>query len=370
VTADLYDSETGTFRPAGSIETASVDCPSVTLLNNGKVLIVFGAWWPGPKALGIPALLYDPVEQQFSASGVSTIGIVEDEACPTATLLADGNVLVTWQNPAAELYQPDTNSFVPVGKMIVPSEYWAYTAVPLATGNVLIAGGEDDWANTSAELYNPFIRLFTATGYLPHARAVPTATLLPDAKVLMAGGYADTGPTSIPPWTPFTLNTAVIYDPGDGTFSSTGEMVASRAGHTATLLMDGRVLLAGGYTGRYTFSTTSTAELYVPSVLSPTPVANRLLFDRSVVGPGSSYSVNIAGSNLSPQTFFDVRFIGPGTNESAVVLNWQRGLAASHEVTAGVASGDWRITGVRAHEIDTDHTGSFFPVTASITVSP
>ena len=147
-------------------------------------------------------------------------------------------------------------------------------------------------------------------------------------------------------------------------------MVASRADHTATLLLDGRVLLAGGYTGSYPFSTNSSAELYVPSVLSPTPVAKTLLFDRSVVGPGSSYSVNIAGSNLSPQTFFDLRFIGPGTSESAVVLNWQRGLAASHDVTAGIASGNWTITGVRAHEIETDHTGSFFPVSATITVSP
>jgi hypothetical protein len=87
------------------------------------------------------------------------------------------------------------------------------------------------------------------------------------------------------------------------------------------------------------------------------------------VALGSSYSVNIAGSNLSAQTFFDVRFIGPGTNESAVVLNWQSGLAASHEVTSGTASGNWKITGIRAHEIETDHTGIFFPVSASITVS-
>jgi len=129
-------------------------------------------------------------------------------------------------------------------------------------------------------------------------------------------------------------------------------------------------LLAGGHTGSYPYIPDSSAELFIPSVLSPTPVAKTFLFDRSVVGPGSSYSVNIAGSNLSPQTFFDVRFIGPGTNESAVVLNWQRALAASHEVTAGIASGNWRITGVRAHEIETDHTGSFFPVSASITVSP
>ena len=45
-----------------------------------------------------------------------------------------------------------------------------------------------------------------------------------------------------------------------------------------------------------------------------------------------------------------------------VVLNWQRGLAASHDVPIGTASGVWTITGVRAHSIDTDHTGDFLPV--------
>jgi hypothetical protein len=364
VTAVLYDSETGTLRPAGSIETASFDCPSATLLNNGKVLFVFGAYWPGPKALGVPALLYDPVEQQFTAAGVSTIGIVEEEACPTATLLADGNVLVTWQNPVAELFQPDNNSFVPVATMIVPTEYWAYTAILLTTGNVLIAGGEDDWANTSAELYDPSVPTFRATGYLKHARALPTATLLPDGKVLMAGGYA------YPAYTLITLNTAEIYDSGDGTFSSTVEMVAARAGHTATLLSDGRVLLTGGYTGNQPFSANSSAELYVPAVLSPAQVVTSIQFDRTSVIPGTSYSFNVSGSNLAAQTFFDVRYSAPGAKEFAVVLNWQRGITAGHEVPTGTASGIWTINGVRAHQIETDHTGNFVPVSATIAVSP
>jgi hypothetical protein len=366
VAVDLYDSETGTFRQAGSIESASAGCPSATLLNSGKVLIVFGANWPGPKALGIPALLYDPVEQQFTAAGVSTIGIVEDSACPTATLLADGNVLVTWQNPAAELFQPDNNSFVPVATMIVPAEYWAYTAILLPTGNVLIAGGEDDWANTSAELYDPSVPTFRATGYLKHARAVPTATLLPDGKVLMAGGYFY--PASA--YTLISLNTAEIYDSGDGAFNSTGEMVAARAGHTATLLMDGTVLLAGGNTGSQPFSANSSAELYVPAVLSPAQVVTSIQFDRTSVVPGTSYSFNVSGSNLAPQTLFDVRYFAPGAKESAVVLNWQTGTTAIHEVPTGTASGIWTINGVRAHQIETDHTGNFAPVSAAIAVSP
>jgi hypothetical protein len=80
--------------------------------------------------------------------------------------------------------------------------------------------------------------------------------------------------------------------------------------------------------------------------------------DRTSVKAGASFSASISGSNLTGQTYFDVRLTSPGGNAD-VVLNWQ-----------SAASGIWTITGVRPHEIETDHTGSFFPVSATVTVSP
>jgi hypothetical protein len=133
--------------------------------------------------------------------------------------------------------------------------------------------------------------------------------------------------------------------------------------------MDGRVLLAGGYTAYPASPNSESAELYVPSVLVPAQVVTALQFDQTSVAAGASYSINVSGSNLTAQTFFDVRFTVPGSDASDVVLNWQRGLAASHGVSAGTAVGIWTITGVRPHQIDTDHTGSFIPVSATITVS-
>src|SRR5438093_1327530 len=77
------------------------------------------------------------------------------------------------------------------------------------------------------------------TGNLNTARAGHTATLLPSGKVLVAGGYNNDD---------FSVEeaSAELYDPTTGKWSITGSLHTRRHGHTATLLPDGRVLVAGG----------------------------------------------------------------------------------------------------------------------------
>ena len=133
----------------------------------------------------------------------------------------------------------------------------AHTATLLASGQVLVVGGEDSGNNflTSAELYNPVSGKWTVTGSTATPRLDHTATLLPNGEVLVAGGYLGVDQQYAPIYTA----TAELYDPSQGTWKPTGSMTVPRALHGATLLPNGQLLVAGG-----TNATTS-AELYDPS---------------------------------------------------------------------------------------------------------
>jgi Kelch motif/Galactose oxidase, central domain len=89
------------------------------------------------------------------------------------------------------------------------------------------------------------------------ARASQSSTLLPNGKVLIAGGFSGSGGESEP------YRTTELYDPRSGTFESGADMTIGRSGHTATLLKDGKVLIVGGWTGRYDIR--RSAELYDPA---------------------------------------------------------------------------------------------------------
>ncbi len=94
---------------------------------------------------------------------------------------------------------------------------------------------------------------WSATGGMTEARSGQTATLLPDGRVLVAGGRIGSNPG-------LSANSAELYDPGSGTWSATGSMHDGRDSHTATLLQNGTVLVAGGMENQL-----ATAELYDPS---------------------------------------------------------------------------------------------------------
>ena len=128
----------------------------------------------------------------------------------------------------------------------------AHTATLLPDGKVLVAGGFTGGGSlASAEVFDPVTSTFAPAGNLNATRAGHTATLLPNGKVLIAGGYNGS-----------YLASAELYDPAAHTFMPTGRMVTARSGHVATLLNNGKVLLAGGVGAGWTFL--ADAELYDP----------------------------------------------------------------------------------------------------------
>ena len=133
-------------------------------------------------------------------------------------------------------------------------------AIRLRDGRVLICGGtatgEVGGVLSSAELFDPAAQSFTPTGSMTVARAGQTISMLRDGRVLLTGGVQNAGFRS-------ELSSAEIYDPGAGTFSATGSMTVPREGHTATMLRDGRVLVAGGSDNG--IHTLDSAEIYDPS---------------------------------------------------------------------------------------------------------
>src|SRR5271156_2538651 len=107
------------------------------------------------------------------------------------------------------------------------------------------------------------------TVHMQMARASHSSTLLPDGKVLIAGGFGGSGTESNP------YKSAEIYDPRTGSFQPAGSMSIGRSGHTATLLKNGKLLIAGGWTGRYNLR--RSAELYDPATGVFTPTGDMVI---------------------------------------------------------------------------------------------
>jgi N-acetylneuraminic acid mutarotase len=189
----------------------------------------------------------------------------------TATVLQSGQMLVTGgitgccgPFATAEFYDPASNAWTSAGSMSSPR--YQHTASLLGNGKVLVVGGNDGDTCTcttfvsSVDLYNPTTNSFIATSALLTARYAHTATVLANGKMLVAGGFG--GPTSTIQSGGAALAAAELYDPTTGTWTATGSMNNARMNHTATLLPSGRVLVAGGSTGT---ATTASAEVYDPT---------------------------------------------------------------------------------------------------------
>jgi hypothetical protein len=216
----------------------------------------------GLLAVGLAAGPAVPAAAQPSGTWAKTGSMTTPRLEQTTTLLQNGQVLVVGGSGAsAELYSPATGTWTATGSM--STARIGYTATLLQNGQVLVAGGAELANQTvtlsSAELYSPATGTWSATGSMATARSDHTATLLQNGQVLVAGGQGTCVNVSCP-----ALSSAELYNPATGTWAPTGSMGVAREGHTATLLPNGQVLAAGGESGS-TANAGSTAELYTPA---------------------------------------------------------------------------------------------------------
>jgi hypothetical protein len=229
---------------------------TATLLRDGKVLIAGGM--RRNQDFYKSAELYDPATGKFQPTGEMQerrVGHIAVLLPSEKVLIAGGWISIRDATDSAELYDPATGKFTVISRMTARRAHPSATL--LANGNVLIAGGDDhdsaDGAVSSAEIFHADTQSFTPTGSLRRAREGQTATLLNDGRVLMAGG----GRAGL-------IAIAELYDPKTGTFSETGSLITPRHKHTAGVLPDGRVLIAGGSDERDWSGNLSSAEIYDP----------------------------------------------------------------------------------------------------------
>ena len=230
------------FRPAGETTWAASDVVAAGL-RDGRVLVIHG---PG-------AQIYDPVRNTYTHTGPA-VGLPDSlQHARTATTLRDGRVLLTAGDGSAWTYEPASGSFLEASRMLLARSF-GYSATRLPDGRVLFVGGvgppPDPGGSygatiAAAELFDPRVSEFVLTGSLREDRVGHAAVLLLDGRVLIAGGSYQR-PTGLDSFSSRRLDSAEAFDPASDSFLLAGSMSRNRDGLTLTRLLDGRVLVAGG----------------------------------------------------------------------------------------------------------------------------
>jgi N-acetylneuraminic acid mutarotase len=255
--AEIYDPSTGNWRLVTSNMSTARREHTATLLPDGRVLVAGGHNIDEPDVLVVGALvdqalnsveIFDPVSETWQ----SVPSLNASRYGHTATRLNDGRVLVTGgRRPSggleifastaqAEVFNPATGAWTVLPAMTGARD--SHRAVLLPNGKVLVAGGQSVVGDSpgvpsaSAELFDPATNTWATTGAMTAARSHLSLNVLPDGRVLAVGGYGSSA-------------SAEAYNTTTGTWSAVASPASGHVEHISVLLPNGRVLVAGGGTG-------------------------------------------------------------------------------------------------------------------------
>jgi N-acetylneuraminic acid mutarotase len=221
---DLWDPDSGTWTSAAPMLTARTTFAGVPL-PSGDMIVAGGC-------------------AETNCTQMNDAGFCEAQLCTQTTNLA-------------ERYSFAQGLWVAAGTLSSPR--FASMGVPIGNGNALVAGGCDVGGCTaSTEQWSAAANTWSEQAPLPVPRGFGTATVLADGRVLVVGGCADPACATV-------LGDATVYDPVANTWTAAGSMSSQRAGHSATLLNDGNVLVAGGCADAACMTVLASAEIWTES---------------------------------------------------------------------------------------------------------
>lgn len=347
-TSELYDPSTGVFSSAGSLLHGHV-LPHVITLDDGTILIA------GSDTSTVYCEIYNPTSKTFSATG----SLVTGRAGSVSAKLPDGRVLVagglvnfTTYTNSAEVYDPVTKTWSMLSATMSAARANANCA-QLIDGRIIIVGGVNiSGLLTAAEIFDPVTNTFSAGPSLSTGRTLPSVVALANGNVLVAGG----GDATLIP-----IASAEVYNYQSGSFAPTGSMVNPRFEQGSVLLASKKVLLAGtrNFTPGVPDAAQETAEIYDPesgtwsATSNDMPVGERysgavLLLNGRVLLAGGSTGAAGNTSTVKTAMLYD-----PDNNTFSLTGSLTQG-TSFYEITAITANGEslpveFFVTGIPAN---------------------
>jgi hypothetical protein len=164
---------------------------------------------------------------------------------------AEGSIILPLPKATTEFFNPLKRAFEPGPTMTIPRS--AHQASLMHDGRVFISGGAATGGSgtDSCEIYDPVANTLTPVASMGFPRLAHRQTVLPDGRILVSGGFASwvAAATNFLTVLNTAQSTTEIYDPATGLWTPGPLMAANRAGHTQTLLPDGRVFIVAGISG-------------------------------------------------------------------------------------------------------------------------